>query len=180
MLDGAKKKPSFSMLNDLKPPNARFSGSEGKQAAHVIKRSEGISTNDDMMPRLSWRGDGNYFVCSFINLEQCKFSSRGYSSEQPVVYCKYTIEKAYYNPKVSLLQILNILCIGDLLGTSSRQLRNYPIAMISYFLNEMVSDTASLHCEIPMSVWWSFYGILTPLHSVSGLNIWTRMSLVRF
>jgi elongator complex protein 1 len=47
----------------------QFHGSEGKAAAKIVKEKvvQSISKDDDGMPRISWRGDGAYFVCSFID-----------------------------------------------------------------------------------------------------------------
>ena len=53
----------------------QFHGSVGKQAAQTKTATEGLSEDDDFMPRLSWRGDGNFFVCSFVNAAQSKIHS---------------------------------------------------------------------------------------------------------
>ncbi|XP_054720167.1 putative elongator complex protein 1 [Uloborus diversus] len=46
----------------------QFHGSEGKEAAHVKKMEpKPALAYDDGRPRISWRGDGEYFVTSSIN-----------------------------------------------------------------------------------------------------------------
>jgi hypothetical protein len=44
----------------------QFHGSEGKHAA-LVKSVGKLSENDDMKVRVSWRGDAEYFVVSFVN-----------------------------------------------------------------------------------------------------------------
>ena len=46
----------------------QFHGSAGKEAAKESKcsKNKGLSKNDDGKIRISWRGDGNFFVVSFI------------------------------------------------------------------------------------------------------------------
>ena len=48
----------------------QFHGRAGKEAAkatYSVPSSEALSTTDDLQPRLSWRGDGNYFVSSVVD-----------------------------------------------------------------------------------------------------------------
>ncbi|KAJ1656740.1 putative elongator complex protein 1 [Dispira simplex] len=46
----------------------QFHGSAGKQAAQVKQDLSGrhLSVKDDRLPRIAWRGDGTYFVCSAV------------------------------------------------------------------------------------------------------------------
>ncbi|KAK9712591.1 putative elongator complex protein 1 [Basidiobolus ranarum] len=61
----------------------QFHGSEGKQAA--LKRADTssftLSSNDDRQPRVSWRGDGNFFVVSIIDKSRGIRILRMYSRE---------------------------------------------------------------------------------------------------
>ncbi|KAJ3055398.1 hypothetical protein HK097_010674, partial [Rhizophlyctis rosea] len=61
----------------------QFHGSEGKQAAQRKDTSDtGIaSPDDDQLPRLSWRGDGNFFVCSTLEPGGDKRLLRVYNRE---------------------------------------------------------------------------------------------------
>ncbi len=44
----------------------QFHGSAGKSAAQAPANVNlGISPDDDMLPRISWRGDGAFFWCIF-------------------------------------------------------------------------------------------------------------------
>mgnify|MGYP002385448793 CR=1 FL=1 len=52
----------------------QFHGSEGKPSLHKKENpvSELLSKDDDFQPRLSWRGDGEFFVCSSIDQNKGK------------------------------------------------------------------------------------------------------------
>jgi len=47
----------------------QFHGSAGKQAALIPSQptSASLSDQDDYKPRISWRGDGQFFVCSSVD-----------------------------------------------------------------------------------------------------------------
>jgi hypothetical protein len=47
----------------------QFHGSEGKQAA-LVKSVGKLSDNDDGGVRVSWKGDAEYFVVSFVNADK--------------------------------------------------------------------------------------------------------------
>lgn len=48
----------------------QFHGSLGKVAAQETKKIDaGVSPDDDLLPRISWRGDGAYFVVSSLSPE---------------------------------------------------------------------------------------------------------------
>ncbi|KAJ3416474.1 hypothetical protein HDV05_001632 [Chytridiales sp. JEL 0842] len=61
----------------------QFHGSEGKAAAKAKKEKvvQSISQDDDGMPRISWRGDGDYFICSIIDPVDEKRVLRVYNRE---------------------------------------------------------------------------------------------------
>jgi elongator complex protein 1 len=47
----------------------QFHGSEGKHAA-LVKSVGKLSENDDGKVRVSWKGDAEYFVVSFVNADK--------------------------------------------------------------------------------------------------------------
>ncbi|KAJ3326607.1 hypothetical protein HDU76_012780, partial [Blyttiomyces sp. JEL0837] len=61
----------------------QFHGSLGKQAAQAkpVEVVASISPDDDRLPRISWRGDGNYFVCSLIDPRNERRTIRVYNRE---------------------------------------------------------------------------------------------------
>ncbi|KAJ3288043.1 hypothetical protein HK104_008357 [Borealophlyctis nickersoniae] len=62
----------------------QFHGSAGKEAAvrkEPAPTNGFASPNDDLRPRLSWRGDGNFFVCSALDRDGEKRVLRVYNRE---------------------------------------------------------------------------------------------------
>ncbi|KAJ3272885.1 hypothetical protein HDV01_005208 [Terramyces sp. JEL0728] len=59
----------------------QFHGAVGKSAAKTAIENTGLSTNDDLYPRISWRGDGNYFVVSSANVKDSKRVLRVYNRD---------------------------------------------------------------------------------------------------
>ncbi|KAI8929674.1 IKI3 family-domain-containing protein [Entophlyctis helioformis] len=63
----------------------QFHGTEGKLAAKQSNQPQVdktyLSPEDDHVPRLSWRGDGNYFVCSTVDAAQGQRKLRIYNRE---------------------------------------------------------------------------------------------------
>ena len=53
----------------------QFHGRAGKQAAlnKVDATQFTVSEDDDQIPRIAWRGDGSYFVCSDIDPRKCNY-----------------------------------------------------------------------------------------------------------
>jgi elongator complex protein 1 len=51
--------------------NTQFHGTEGKLAALKIETVE-LAPTDDLLPRISWCGDGNFFVVSAVTAEKDK------------------------------------------------------------------------------------------------------------
>ncbi|KAJ3312662.1 hypothetical protein HDV04_002804 [Boothiomyces sp. JEL0838] len=59
----------------------QFHGAIGKSAAKKTDNTTGLSNNDDLYPRISWRGDGNYFVVSTANAKESKRVLRVYNRD---------------------------------------------------------------------------------------------------
>ncbi|XP_029845104.2 putative elongator complex protein 1 [Ixodes scapularis] len=65
----------------------QFHGSEGKQAAKVeVKPPDPVSSWDDRQPRVSWRGDGQYFVTSSVDPSRGNRKLRIWSREGALQY----------------------------------------------------------------------------------------------
>ncbi|KAI8827292.1 IKI3 family-domain-containing protein [Fimicolochytrium jonesii] len=94
----------------------QFHGSEGKHAA--LRKDEPapgtarLSSDDDLRPRLSWRGDGQYFACSAVDPNGEKRVIRVYDRECALQYTSENVAQLEHG--------LNWRPSGNLIASSQK------------------------------------------------------------
>ncbi|KAG7163721.1 putative elongator complex protein 1 [Homarus americanus] len=71
----------------------QFHGSEGKEAAKVVKRTvKAVHPLDDRRPRISWRGDGQLFVVSYVRQDTDSRCLRVFNREGILQYTSEDVD----------------------------------------------------------------------------------------
>ncbi|XP_064620717.1 putative elongator complex protein 1 isoform X2 [Lineus longissimus] len=99
----------------------QFHGTEGKEAAKKKKEAVSLALPwDDGLPRISWRGDGQYFVISTINPED--------GARQLRVWTRECVLHSTSEKTDSLEQAMDWKPSGSLIATSQRKPNKHVIA----------------------------------------------------